>query len=99
MKKQTLGYEITDSKGFEPVPKRPPMANLLDEIEGIYWTYPQAAKIFGVSRQVLVRTTKGTQAPSKVAKVGKRHVWLFTNDDMKLIQKLLKADKVKWEHN
>ena len=76
-----------------------PYERMIDEIkeQGEYYTYPEVCAKLGISQPTLRKAVKGTGAPSKYISWGKRHVWLFTREDVEIASKALGGGAVTWQ--
>lgn len=66
--------------------------------EGEFYTYTDVCKMLSVSRPTITKVThgKGTDAPSKVVLWGKRHVWVFTHQDVVDVADALGLEEIEW---
>lgn len=96
-----MKYEVKDSSDIQPdtlTRTKSPYQQMIDDVRetGEFYTYPEVGEMLGLSRPTISAACKGTGIPSKYVQWGKRHVWLFTRDDVVEVAAIMKISDIKW---
>lgn len=91
--------EFGNAADMERPKLKSPYERLMERVkeEGELYTFAEVQQMIGVSQPTIRKVTNDEKfpAPSKVVTWGRRHVWLFTRDDVIQTAKALRVD-VTW---
>lgn len=94
--------DVHSAKDFTPVrpERKSPAEQMVDALDGDYYTIKQTAEICGVSLETcrrLLRSPK-VKAPTDVLVRGRMHIWLLTEADLVEVARYFNATRAVERH-